>query len=243
MKILVVGSGGREHALVWKLGRERSVASVLCAPGNAGIARLARTVPVDAGDVDGLLDLAIREAVDLTVVGPELPLDRGHRGSLFVTRAADLRSIRAPPPSSNAARSSPRTSWRARHPDGAVSRVRPRSEARAVLAAASSGYPVVVKADGLAAGKGVVVADDRAAADAAMAAAMDERQFGDAGDRARARGVSDRPGGFVLRDLRRPARRAGWHRRRITSASSTTTRARTPAAWARSRRARWSTRR
>src|SRR5919201_407484 len=76
MKILVVGGGGREHALAWKLAGERTV-DVLCAPGNAGIARTVRTAPVDAGDAGALLALARRERVDLTVIGPELPLDRG----------------------------------------------------------------------------------------------------------------------------------------------------------------------
>src|SRR3989442_15337095 len=77
MKVLVVGGGAREHTIVWKLAGERGVSELICAPGNAGIAGLARCVPVDAGDVAGLLALADRESVDLTVVGPELPLSRG----------------------------------------------------------------------------------------------------------------------------------------------------------------------
>src|SRR6185503_16625009 len=76
-RILILGAGGREHALAWKLAAEPGVSEVLCAPGNAGIARTVRTAPVDAGNTQDLLDLARREAVDLTVVGPELPLDRG----------------------------------------------------------------------------------------------------------------------------------------------------------------------
>ena len=77
MKVLVIGAGGREHALVWKLYAEPGVDEVLCAPGNAGIAQHARLVPADPGDPATLLDIVRRERVDLTVVGPELPLDRG----------------------------------------------------------------------------------------------------------------------------------------------------------------------
>ena len=126
MKILVVGSGGREHALVWTLGRNRSVSSVLCAPGNAGIARLARTVPVDAGDVDGLLDLAIREQVDLTVVGPELPLDRG------IVDLFSSRGLRIFGPTAAAARLECSKVFakdfmaQTRHSYGPLSRLRPR---------------------------------------------------------------------------------------------------------------------
>jgi phosphoribosylamine--glycine ligase len=183
MKILVVGSGGREHALVWTLGRNASVSSLVCAPGNAGIARLARTVPVDAGDVAGLLDLAIAEQVDLTVVGPELPLDRG---------IVDIFSSRGLPifgPTAAAARLECSKvfakDFMARHgiPTARYRVCDHAAAARAVLDRGELGYPVVVKADGLAAGKGVVVAGDREAAEAAVAAAMDQRQFGAAGDR------------------------------------------------------------
>ena len=183
MKILVVGSGGREHALVWTLGRNPSVTSVVCAPGNAGIACLARTLPVDAGDVDGLLDLAIREHVDLTVVGPELPLDRG---------IVDLFSSRGLPifgPTAAAARLECSKvfakDFMAKHgiPTARYRVCEDSAAAQAMLDRGELGYPVVVKADGLAAGKGVVIADDRPAADAAVAAAMEQRQFGAAGDR------------------------------------------------------------
>src|SRR6185312_12957553 len=77
MKVLVVGGGAREHALVWKLATEPEVSRVICAPGNPGIARHADCRPIDVGDVDGLLQLVEDERVDLTVIGPELPLSRG----------------------------------------------------------------------------------------------------------------------------------------------------------------------
>jgi phosphoribosylamine---glycine ligase len=183
MKILVVGSGAREHALAWKLAGESNVVGVLVAPGNAGIARHARLVPVDAGDGDGLLALAKRERIDLTVVGPELPLDRG-LVDLFVANgyrifgpsraAAQLECSKAFAKGFMAKHGIPTARFRV---------CEDASSAYALIASGELGFPVVVKADGLAAGKGVVVADDRAGADRAIDAAMTERQFGDAGDR------------------------------------------------------------
>ena len=76
-RVLVIGSGGREHALVWKLASERNVAEVICVPGNPGIARVARCIPADQADPHALVEIAAREEIDLTVVGPELPLSRG----------------------------------------------------------------------------------------------------------------------------------------------------------------------
>ena len=183
MKILVVGSGGREHALAWRLAQDAGVTSVLCAPGNAGIAGTVATAPVDATDLEGLFELARREAVDLTVVGPELPLDRG------IVDLFSSRGLRIFGPSRAAAQLESSKvfakAFMARH---AIPTARYRvsasaEEARAVLASGELGLPVVIKADGLAAGKGVVVAADRASADAAIAAAMEARQFGTAGER------------------------------------------------------------
>ena len=77
MKVLVIGSGGREHAIVWALRRSLKVTEVVCAPGNAGIAQIARCVPVNAGDADAILQLAQTEQPQLTVMGPELPLSVG----------------------------------------------------------------------------------------------------------------------------------------------------------------------
>ena len=78
MKILVVGGGGREHALVWKIAQSPKVKKVFCAPGNAGIAQLATCVPIAADDIDQLVDFAAREKMDLTVIGPEDPLSLIH---------------------------------------------------------------------------------------------------------------------------------------------------------------------
>ncbi len=183
MKILVVGSGGREHALAWKLAAEPGVSDVICAPGNAGIARTVRTAPVDAGNTQALLDLARREAVDLTVVGPELPLDRGivdlfsSEGQRIFGPAAAAARLECSKVFAKA--------FMARYgiPTARYRACSSAAEARAVLASGELGLPIVIKADGLAAGKGVVVAADAETADAAIASAMEDRQFGAAGDR------------------------------------------------------------
>jgi phosphoribosylamine--glycine ligase len=183
MKILVVGSGGREHALAGKLAAEPGVSEVICAPGNAGIARTVRTAPVDAGNTQDLLDLARREAVDLTVVGPELPLDRGivdlfsSEGQRIFGPAASAARLECSKVFAKA--------FMARYgiPTARYRACSSAAEARAVLASGELGLPIVIKADGLAAGKGVVVAADTETADAAIASAMEDRQFGAAGDR------------------------------------------------------------
>jgi phosphoribosylamine--glycine ligase len=182
MKVLVIGSGGREHALVRALARGAHTA-ITCAPGNAGIARDARVVPIDAADVGALLALADRDQFDLTVVGPELPLDRGitdrfrragHRIFGPERAAAQLECSKAFAKAFMTRHGIPTARYRVC--DSA-------EDAHRVIERGELGLPVVIKADGLAAGKGVVVAADRAEADAAVRAAMDERRFGDAGAR------------------------------------------------------------
>jgi phosphoribosylamine--glycine ligase len=181
MKILVVGSGAREHAFAWKFSGEAAVSAVLCAPGNAGIRRVADVRPVSAGDPGALLSLAERENVDLTVVGPELPLDRGIV-DLFASRGR-----LAFGPSRAAARLECSKlfakAFMARHaiPTARYRACTDASAARAVIASGELGFPVVIKADGLAAGKGVVVAPDRKTAEAAVTGSMDRRDFGEAG--------------------------------------------------------------
>ena len=158
MKVLVVGGGGREHALCWALAASPLVDEVVCAPGNAGIADVARCAPVKADDVGRLVALAQDEGVGLVVVGPEVPLVLG-----LVDRL-QAHGINAFGPTAAAARLEgsksftkafcdrhgiPTAAWRSFGPGE-------RAEARAYVAA--QGAPIVVKADGLAAGKGVVVA-------------------------------------------------------------------------------------
>ena len=183
MKVLVVGGGGREHALVWKLSRERGVSEVLCAPGNAAIGEMARLAPIDAGDVDALAALAERERADLTVAGPELPLDRG------IADLFSARGLRLFGPSRAAARLECSKvfakDFMSRHgiPTARYRVCTSADDARRVVASGELGSPIVVKADGLAAGKGVVVARDAGEAASAIHASMEAREFGEAGSR------------------------------------------------------------
>ncbi|MBF8299690.1 MAG: phosphoribosylamine--glycine ligase [Acidobacteria bacterium] len=183
MKILIVGSGAREHAMSWKLAGERGVSEVLCAPGNPGIAAHARRVPEAAGSPAALLAMAVREAVDLTVVGPELPLSLGIV-DLFV---AEGHPIVGPSQAAAALESSKSfaKSFMERHriPTARFRVCDSADAAYAVIASGEFGYPVVLKADGLAAGKGVVIAGDRASAEDAVRMTMVDRRFGAAGER------------------------------------------------------------
>ena len=183
MKILVIGSGGREHALAWKLAQSPRVAEVIVAPGNAGTATEAkcRNAPVKATDLDGLLALAQREGVALTVVGPEQPLvagvvDRFRAAGLRIfgptAAAAQLEGSKAFAKEFLARHGIP-TAFYAVHTDvdAALAYVR------------EKGAPIVVKADGLAAGKGVIVAMTLAEAEAAVRDMLAGNAFGDAGAR------------------------------------------------------------
>jgi phosphoribosylamine--glycine ligase len=182
MKILVIGAGAREHALAWKLAGEAAVSSVICAPGNAGIREVARCVSVDITDVGALLDLVRAEAVDLTVVGPELPLSRGvvdrfrHQGLPIVgpsQAAAALESSKAFA-----------KAFMARHgvPTARFLLCTSPRQALEAIATGRMGLPLVIKADGLAAGKGVIIANAREEAEAAIREVMQDRRFGAAGD-------------------------------------------------------------
>jgi phosphoribosylamine--glycine ligase len=179
MKVLVIGSGAREHALVARLGIDPSVDAVVCAPGNPGIAALARCLPVQATESDALVTLARTRAVDLVVVGPEAPLALGLADRL---RAEGIACFG---PGAAAARLETSKAFakdfmrRCRIPTADY--VICSTEAEARSAVDYFGAPVVIKADGLAAGKGVVVATTRDAAMAAVDAAMVARAFGDAG--------------------------------------------------------------
>jgi phosphoribosylamine--glycine ligase len=170
MKVLVVGQGGREHAIVRALGRSDRMPELLCAPGNAGIAAEARCLD---GDV---VELAREEAVDLVVVGPEAPLVDG------LVDALEAQGIPAFGPSADAARlegskvHAKQLMAEAGVPTAGHAVVTDRDKALAHLAQAS--YPVVLKADGLAAGKGVIIAADEAEARGAVEAFFVERRFG-----------------------------------------------------------------
>ncbi|MEX0659534.1 MAG: phosphoribosylamine--glycine ligase [Egibacteraceae bacterium] len=179
MKILVLGGGGREHALCWSLARSASVDAVLCAPGNAGIAAVADLRTVDPADPDAVVALARAERCDLVVVGPEGPLVAG------VADALSAAGIAVFGPSAAAARIEGSKSFAkdvmaaAGVPTAGYWTGTDPGEARRALDGFTA--PYVVKADGLAAGKGVRVCADRAAAEAAIDAALVDRAFGAAG--------------------------------------------------------------
>ncbi len=179
MKVLVVGSGGREHALCWAIAASPLCDALWCAPGNAGIAREATCVDIAADDLDGLVAFARRESIDLVVVGPEAPLVAG-----LVDRLEDA-GVKAFGPSAAAAALEGSKGFMkdlcARHgiPTAAYGRFDDAEAAKAFVR--ERGAPIVVKADGLAAGKGVVVAQSTDEALAAVDAMMAEGQFGAAG--------------------------------------------------------------
>jgi len=182
-KILVIGNGGREHALVWKLASERGVSDIVCAPGNAGMARLARCIPVDLADAHAIAEIARREEVDFTIVGPELPLSRGiadvfaAEGQLLfgpTQRAARLESSKV---------FAKEFMQRCHVPTARYRSCDSAPHALTVLRSGEFTFPVVLKADGLAAGKGVVISPDLADAEAQVHAMMVEKRFGQAGAR------------------------------------------------------------
>jgi phosphoribosylamine--glycine ligase len=181
MRVLVVGGGGREHALAWKLAQSPGVTALYAAPGNPGIAGVARCLAVRADAIEELVALAERERIDLTVVGPELPLTLGLADRL----AARGRPVFGPTRLAAELEGSKVFAKRlfARHgiPTARFEAFAEPGPARDFVRAL--GGRAVVKADGLAAGKGAVVCDDAAAADRAIGDMLERRAFGEAGAR------------------------------------------------------------
>lgn len=181
MRVLVVGGGGREHALVWKLKQSPRVTKVYCAPGNAGIARDADCIQIKAEDVQGLLDFALKNEIGLTVVGPEAPLnagivDRFEAAGLKIfgpsQAAAEIEGSKVLSKEIMAKYDIPTASYAVfTDPTEAASYIK------------RIGAPCVVKADGLAAGKGVIVALDEESALDAVRSIMVDKDFGAAGER------------------------------------------------------------
>jgi phosphoribosylamine---glycine ligase len=183
MRVLVIGNGAREHALVARLAADRDVGELLCTPGNPGIARIARIVSADTSNPQALLAVADREQIDFTVVGPELPLSLGVADTF-----ADAGRLLIGPRAASARLESSKAfakAFMARHavPTARFHTSVSLDDALDVVRAGKLGWPVVLKADGLAAGKGVVIAEDRAAAEKAVVDAMAERKFGAAGEK------------------------------------------------------------
>jgi phosphoribosylamine--glycine ligase len=179
MNVLVIGSGGREHALAWKLRQSPRVKQVFIAPGNAGTAQLGRNVDIKLSELDQLLNFARREAIDLTVVGPD---DVLAAGIVDLFEAAGQRIFG---PCREAARLESSKSFAKRFmvrhgiPTARFREFESSQDAKASLG--EFGFPLAVKADGLALGKGVVIARDRSEAEAAIDDMIERRRFGDAG--------------------------------------------------------------
>jgi len=181
MKILVIGGGGREHALVWKLKQSSWVDRIFCAPGNAGTAEIAENIAVSATDLPQLLRFAKQNDVELTVVGPDDPLAMG----IVDLFTADKLRIFGPIKSAARLESSKifaKELMRAKKVPTAQARMF--SESKEALGYCDElKFPVVIKADGLALGKGVIIAPDVATAKSTIEAMMNEARFGDAGRR------------------------------------------------------------
>lgn len=180
MKVLVTGGGGREHALVWKISQSPKVEKVYCAPGNAGIADMAEIVDISASDIDGLARFAEREGIDLTVVGPEVPLTMG------IVDLFEKKGLKIFGPSKAAAEMEGSKAFsktimkKYNVPTAAYETFTSQDEAFAYIE--RLGAPIVVKADGLAAGKGVTVAQTVDEAKDAVRDMMEDKSFGSAGE-------------------------------------------------------------
>lgn len=181
MKILVVGAGGREHALVWKIAQSPRKPQIFCAPGNAGLDRLATCVPIKADDLMGLRDFALRERIDLTVVGPEAPLALGIADEFRKARLKIFGPTKAAARLESSKSFSKEIMAANQIPTARARSFEHMEEALAYLN--EQPVPIVIKADGLAQGKGVIVATTREEAQQAVRDAMQHSLFGQAGHR------------------------------------------------------------
>ncbi len=183
MKVLVVGSGGREHALAWKIAQSPMLQKLFCAPGNAGTQSIAENVPIGAEDIPGLLDFASKQTIDLTVIGPEAPLTMG------IVDEFEKNGLKIFGPSKNASELEGSKifakQFMARHriPTGRFEIADSAEQAKKIVASGRFTFPLVVKADGLAAGKGVIICRNPKRAEEAIDSIMVEKKFGKAGDR------------------------------------------------------------
>ncbi|MEG0857268.1 MAG: phosphoribosylamine--glycine ligase [Terrisporobacter sp.] len=181
MNILVVGGGGREHAICWKLSKESDVERIYCAPGNAGISNVAECVNIGHGDIDNLLQFAKENKIDLTIVGPEIPLVAG------IVDIFETEGLRVFGPNKKCAQLE---GSKAFSKDFMIRHNLPTAKYKeytnleeAIAEIDEFGYPVVIKADGLAAGKGVVIPENREDAIKTLKEMMSDHKFGHAGDK------------------------------------------------------------
>ena len=181
MKILVVGGGGREHAICWKLSNESDVEKIYCAPGNAGISNVAECIDIQDSDIENLLNFAKENQIDLTIVGPEIPLVSG------IVDAFEKEGLKIFGPNKECAQLEGSKSF---SKDFMIRHNLPTAKYKeytnldeAISEIDSFGYPVVIKADGLAAGKGVVIPENREDAITTLKEMMSDKKFGNAGDK------------------------------------------------------------
>jgi phosphoribosylamine--glycine ligase len=183
MKILVVGSGGREHALAWKIAQSHHITKLFCAPGNPGMRNIAENVAIDSSDIKGLADFASQEKIGLTVVGPELPLTMG------IVDEFEERGLKIFGPNKKTAELEGSKvfakQFMERHkiPTGRAKIADSPEQAAKIINSGEFSFPLVVKADGLAAGKGVIICGNLKEAEQALNLIMVERKFGEAGKR------------------------------------------------------------
>ncbi|TCP69152.1 phosphoribosylamine--glycine ligase [Baia soyae] len=180
MRVLIIGSGGREHALLWKIAQSPKVKEIFVAPGNAGMMNIATLVPISVEDLDGLRQFALEQQIDLTIVGPEVPL---LHGIVDQFQEAGL-SVFGPNGQAAQIEGSKRFAkdFMKKHdiPTAHYQAFTDAEEAKQYVR--QTGVPIVIKADGLAAGKGVVVATTLGEAELAISEAMEQKVFGSAGD-------------------------------------------------------------
>jgi phosphoribosylamine--glycine ligase len=182
MKILVIGSGGREHALGWKISQSPLLKKLYCAPGNAGTKNIAENVPISPEDIQGLVDFAAREKMDLTVVGPEMPLTLG------IVDEFEKQGLKIFGPNKNAAELEGSKVFakqfmeRHRIPTGKFEIADSAEQAIKIMGSGKFSFPLVVKADGLAAGKGVILCRNQKRAEEAIDTIMVKKKFGEAGN-------------------------------------------------------------
>lgn len=179
MKILVIGSGGREHALIWKIAQSPLVKKIYCAPGNAGINRLAECLDIQATDIFGLRDFAYKNKIDLTVVGPEAPLVAGLVDQFKEEELKIFGPTRQGAQLEGSKLFCKELLKKNGVPTAHFQLVRSLKEGRAFIKEAT--FPVVLKADGLAAGKGVIICDDVESADNWLVDVIEKRSLGEAG--------------------------------------------------------------
>jgi phosphoribosylamine--glycine ligase len=183
MKILVIGSGGREHALAWKIAQSPMLDKLYIAPGNPGTMSLGENVAIDSSDIPALVEFAVKENIDLTVVGPELPLVLG------ITDEFEKKNLKIFGPRKNAAQLEGSKvfakEFMERHkiPTGRFRVVYSPVQAHGIIDSGELGFPVVIKADGLAAGKGVLICRDNETAHKSVETVMVQKKFGESGNR------------------------------------------------------------